>query len=148
MCHCSAFAGPLRDRPAHRFSPQERGRGAWGPGVPPGLGLPPSPARVGGRLVWCGVCVCWGGGEVAQQESLARRPFPGGFLAIKSQTPAEVLTPSKYTFPYPRPATLAQASGCAASSEAGPRPAPRVTVAGVRGAPIAVASPSSPTRKL
>lgn len=112
------------------------------------IGPPSLPGACGGEVgvVWC-VCVL-GGGEVAQQESLARRPFPGGFLAIKSQTPAEVLTPSKYTFPYPRPATLAQASGCAASSEAGPRPAPRVTVAGVRGAPIAVASPSSPTRKL
>lgn len=96
MCHCSAFAGPLRDGPAHRLSPQERVRGAWGPGVPPGLGLPPYPALRGV------VCVCGGGGgEVAQQESLARRPFPGGFLAIKSQTPAEVLTPSKYTFPCP-----------------------------------------------
>lgn len=38
-------------------------------------------------------------GEVAQQENRSRRPF----LAIKSQTPAEVLTPSKYTFPRLRP---------------------------------------------
>lgn len=35
----------------------------------------------------------------------ARRPFPVSFLAIKSQTPVEVLTPSKYTFPRPWPAT-------------------------------------------
>lgn len=33
----------------------------------------------------------------------ARRPFPVSFLTIKSQTPAEVLTPSKYTFPCPWP---------------------------------------------
>lgn len=61
-------------------------------------------------------------GEVAQRRSLGRRPFPGGFLAIKSQTPAEVLTPSKYTFPRPRPATAAQAPDPAASSRAGPGP--------------------------
>lgn len=86
-------------------------------------------------------------GEVAQRRSLARRPFPGGFLAIKSQTPAEVLTPSKYTFPRPRPATAAQAPDPAASSRAGP--GPRLPSEWRRlGVPASVASPSSPTRPL
>lgn len=82
---CALRAGSWagRRRPSPGASGYSRALGALG--IRP-LSLRPGAAR----------------GKVAQQESLARRPFPGGFLAIKSQTPAEVLTLSKYTFPRPR----------------------------------------------
>lgn len=111
-----------------RTGPRGRVRGAGGAA---GTGTPSAPS-------------CQG--EVALQEGHARRPFSGGLLAIKSQTQAEVLTPSKYTLPSPERPLQTQAGlrrcGHLTLAWAQRLPSGRPLVAG---GPTAAASPSSPT---
>lgn len=130
--------------PGRACSPaQSPGKSPWsmGPRGAARIGPPSLPGAAGG-----GVCVWrwwWGSGTTGKpgQKALPRR-LP------RHKKPDSSRGPDPFQIYIPLPATPAQASGCAASSEAGPRPAPRVIVAGVRGPPISIASSSSPTRKL
>lgn len=98
MWHFLYLSDVFRVGPTHPLNPVTTlnvpGPPLQGKGFPLSRGQPCSPSCAGREGQ---------GRGIKWHNRKARRPFPVSFLAIKSQTPAEVLTPSKYTFPRPWP---------------------------------------------